>query len=146
MSIILQAADFARKKHEGQNRDSGEPYITHPAQVAQIISIVCPDDEELIAAAWLHDTLEDTATTYEEIEKEFGKRVADLVFELTHEGTKDSGYYFPRLGTRDAILIKFADRLCNLSGMSTWSEQRKEAYLKKSKFWQNTKTGMTKWQ
>ena len=94
------------------------------------------EDIDIICAAYLHDTLEDTATTYEELKKEFGQRVADLVLELTHEGKKDEfGYYFPRLKSKDAIIIKFADRLSNLSRMDSWDIGRQAQYVSKSRFW-----------
>lgn len=136
-SLIEKAEAFARSVHGQQTRDGGEPYIIHPEQVVRVLEQVT-DDAEIIAAAWLHDTIEDTETTYNDILVNFGKRVADLVNEVTHEGTKDTtGYYFPRLETRDGILIKFADRLSNLSDMGSWSDNQRAHYLKKSKFWKS---------
>ena len=120
---------YARNVHSGQLRDGGEPYIVHPAQVAAILSEVT-QDEDLIAAAWLHDVIEDSETTYEDLKAVFGQRVADLVNEVTHEGD-----HFPRLKTRDGILLKFADRLSNLSDMNTWDAKQQARYLNKSKFW-----------
>lgn len=129
---------FARKKHAGQYDDNGESYFeSHIWQVYRIISEVT-NDEDVICAAFLHDTIEDTNTTYEELVNEFSKRVADLVMEVTHEGKKDQhGYYFPRLKSKEAILIKFADRLSNLSRMQSWDEKRQNQYLKRSKFWKD---------
>lgn len=130
---------FAVQKHGDQKDDCGKDYFaSHLVQVAQILMHVTKDNE-IIAAAFLHDTLEDTDTTYEELEATFGKRIAGLVHEVTHEGKKDEkGFYFPRLESRDAILIKFADRLSNLSRMESWDEKRKQHYLKKSKFWKSS--------
>ncbi|HEY5806153.1 MAG TPA: HD domain-containing protein [Candidatus Saccharimonadales bacterium] len=138
-SIVIRAREFAYKKHEGQYRDNGvTPYIRHPQDVAQILEIVASNDFELHAAAWLHDTIEDTDTTYEELVAEFGQDVADLVMEVTQEGQKDDhGYYFPRLKTQRGIMLKFADRLSNLSDMGSWNEQRRQHYLKRSKFWKS---------
>ena len=133
--IVKKAKDFATKKHEGQIDDMGKPAIGHPIQAAEILACVT-DDENLLAAAFLHDTIEDTATTYEELVKEFNKDVADLVNEVSHEGEKDNwGFYFPRLKTQRGIMLKFADRLSNLSRMEPWSRQRQDHYLRKSKFW-----------
>lgn len=132
--IIMKAIAYASKKHRGQLDDTGKPYMVHPSQVAQILMRVT-DDENLIAAGYLHDTIEDTDTTYEDLVKEFNKDVADLVMEVTHEGKKDTGYYFPRLKTQRGIMLKFADRLSNISRMEAWNEGRKAHYLKKSKFW-----------
>lgn len=138
MNRIIKASEFARVKHAGQLRDDGKPYITHLQQVAEILSLVSMDSD-LVAAGWLHDTLEDTDTTYNELVKEFNKKIADLVFEVTQEGQKDNyGYYFPNLKTKDGILLKFADRLSNLSQMDTWNEKRRQHYLKKSKFWRDS--------
>jgi GTP pyrophosphokinase len=133
--IIKKAKEFATKKHKGQLDDSDLPYINHPIMVASIISMVSMD-KNLIAAAYLHDIIEDTQTTYEELIKEFNQDVADLVMEVTHEGQKDEiGYYFPRLHTQRGIILKFADRLSNLSRMEPWNQKRRDQYLRKSKFW-----------
>ena len=135
---IEKAIEFAKRKHATHLDDDGLSFFdSHCKVVAEILSRVT-DDEDILAAGYLHDTIEDTDTTFEELEKEFGKTVADLVHEVTHEGTKDShGFYFPRLKTRDGITIKLADRLSNVSRMDSWSEKRKAHYLKKTKFWKS---------
>ena len=134
-TLVQKASNYARTKHFGQRGDEGRDYYTaHIMQVVHILHQVT-NDEETIAAAYLHDTIEDTDATAKELEKLFGQRVADLVCELTHEGDKDKGYTFPRLQSKKAILIKFADRLSNLSRMEAWPEQRQEHYLRKSVFW-----------
>jgi guanosine-3',5'-bis(diphosphate) 3'-pyrophosphohydrolase len=137
-SLINKAKKFARIKHRGQIDDHGKNYFHgHLEQVAEIMKTVTKDPE-LIAAAYLHDTLEDTDTTHQDLVDRFGQRVADLVYEVTHEGKKDEkGYYFPRLESKDAILLKFADRLSNLSRMDCWPKGRQEQYLRKSKFWRS---------
>lgn len=135
--LIAQAYEFANLAHQGQLRDDGTPFFSHPVQVATILSEIT-DDEVLIAAALLHDVIEDTFVTYDGVVDAFGVEVADLVNEVTHEGSPDSkGYYFPRLKTQRGIMLKFADRLSNLSDMKTWDEKRKEHYLRKSKFWKD---------
>ncbi len=137
VEIIEKAINFAKEKHKGQLGDEGEDYFFHLEQTAEILQSVT-DNEEIIASAYLHDTLEDTNTVYDELLEEFGRRVADLVYEVTHEGQKDEkGFYFPRLKSKEAIMIKFADRLSNISRMNNWDENRKEHYLKKSKFWRD---------
>lgn len=128
---------FVEEKHKGQLDDLGLPYVLHCFTVANILRNVS-NDEDVIIAGYLHDTIEDTNTTYDELVENFGKRVADLVMEVTHEGKKDEiGFYFPRLKTREGIMIKFADRLDNLSRMQNWTEERKAHYLKRSKFWKS---------
>lgn len=138
MFKLEKAMVFAKERHKGHLDDLGKSYYSaHLLQVFNILSCVT-DDEDILSAAILHDTIEDTETTYEELVKLFGSRVADLVNEVTDEGEKDNyGKYFPRLKSRDGILIKFADRLSNLSRMQNWSEKRIEHYLKKSKFWKD---------
>lgn len=133
----IEAYKFAVKKHEGQYRDDGEtPYTDHLEKVAQIIHSA-GGGPVLVCAAFLHDTLEDTDTTYDDLVEKFGKEVADLVHEVTHEGDKKTGYYFPRLKSRGGIMLKFADRLANISDMESWSFERKNSYLKSSKFWKS---------
>ncbi len=138
MANYYHAWVFGKRKHEGQLDDSGRDYFErHCINVSDILRKVT-SNPDIIIAGLLHDTLEDTDTTYEELEKEFGETVANLVCEVTHEGEKDEyGYYFPRLNSKDAILIKFADRLSNLSRMVPWSDARQGQYLKKSKFWKD---------
>jgi guanosine-3',5'-bis(diphosphate) 3'-pyrophosphohydrolase len=70
---IVDAVEFAKLKHEGQTRSSGEPYYTHPLEVAGILADMKMDTVTIITAI-LHDTLEDTSATYEEIEKKFSSR------------------------------------------------------------------------
>lgn len=78
-SLLDRAIVFAVKAHAGtERRGKGYPYIVHPMEAVEIVSTMTPD-QELLAAAALHDTIEDTDVTYEDLEKEFGKRVADLV-------------------------------------------------------------------
>jgi (p)ppGpp synthase/HD superfamily hydrolase len=135
MNTKLKAYYFAEKKHKGQLDDNGKDYFAeHCHKVARAVGILT-DDEDIISAAWLHDTIEDTETTYEELVKEFNKRVADLVMEVTHEGCKDNyGYYFPRLKTKEGILIKLCDRASNISRMDTWDDKRQSQYCKRTKF------------
>lgn len=134
-TLITKAINFASTKHAGQLDDDGRPYIDHPIMVADLIRLIAPNDEVLIAAAYLHDVLEDTDATYHELVMRFGKEVADLVYEVTHEGKKETGYYFPRLKSQRGIMLKFADRLSNISRMDPWDEKRKLHYLRTSRFW-----------
>lgn len=135
--LIQSAALYARDAHRGQMRDDGTPFITHPIATYRILSRVT-DDQNLLAAALLHDTIEDTATTYEQLKAQFGTDIADLVNEVTKEGAADSvGYTFPRLHTQRGIMLKFADRLSNISDMNGWDDKRKAHYLRKSKFWKS---------
>src|SRR5690625_4848285 len=82
VAFIERAYEFAKKAHEGQFRKSGEPYIIHPVQVAGIL-VELAMDPETVAGGFLHDVVEDTAVTIEEIEKTFTREVALLVDGVT---------------------------------------------------------------
>lgn len=135
-----RAYNFARNAHAGQLDDCGKDYFeSHILQVVLLVKQIT-DNPLIITTTYLHDTLEDTSITHEDLQDNFLDPVADWVMELTHEGQKDSyGYYFPRLKTKECIIIKFADRLSNLSRMEAWDEQRQQQYLNKSVFWKSTK-------
>ena len=73
--MVQKAIDFATKVHEGQYRKGTDrPYIVHPMEVGKIVSTMT-QDEEIISAAILHDTIEDTGVTYEDLKQEFGTRL-----------------------------------------------------------------------
>ena len=126
--MIREAIAFAVRKHEGQVRKgNGESYVNHLARVASRLLIVHPYiRDEVIAAAWLHDTLEDTDTTYNELETGFGKEVAGLVQGMTNLSHNDEHKDKPRderkrmdrehLAMQDPFvkMIKLADRIDNL--------------------------------
>lgn len=85
MDIFDEAVNFAVKRHSGQTRKmSGAPYILHPMEVASIVGTMTTD-REILAAAVLHDTVEDTDTTLDEIREHFGRRVELLVMTETEE-------------------------------------------------------------
>ena len=89
MHLVNSALIFAAKKHDGQFRKKeGVPYITHPVEVMSIVSRLT-SDENALAAAVLHDTVEDTDTTLEEIEELFGKEVRELVAHETEDKRRD---------------------------------------------------------
>ncbi|HXW23337.1 MAG TPA: HD domain-containing protein, partial [Xanthobacteraceae bacterium] len=88
VSLIVAAADFAARRHAGQRRKgvAGEPYVNHLLEVAALLAEATGGrDAELVAAALLHDTLEDTATEYEELAALFGRDIAALVAEVTDD-------------------------------------------------------------
>src|SRR5512137_1484712 len=78
IAVIDKAYDYSLKAHEGQQRNSGDPFITHPLEVAYILTEL-ESDTTTIAAAILHDTIEDTSSTYPEIQANFGNEIAVLV-------------------------------------------------------------------
>lgn len=97
MTIVEKAKSFATAAHAGQLRKyDGKPYIVHPTAVAEMVSDMT-DDPEMIAAAFLHDVVEDTTVTNEEIFKHFGKRIAELVYDLTDQFTTEA---YPKLNRK----------------------------------------------
>lgn len=121
--LYTKALLFATEKHAGQKRNSyGVDYICHCVGVATNVRRSRCFDEEILAAALLHDTLEDTATTYEELVEKFGKKVADLVKELTNDDkrkkelgkVKYTEEKFEQM-TDEAVFIKLCDMHDNLA-------------------------------
>jgi myo-inositol-1(or 4)-monophosphatase len=89
MELVSEAIIFATKAHDGMRRKSGNaPYVLHPMEAAAIVGTMT-DDQCLIAAAALHDVVEDAGISIEEIEKQFGKRVRDLVWSETEDKRAD---------------------------------------------------------
>ena len=123
-----KALAYARKAHDSQTRSDGSPYIAHPERVAQSIERFKKSKnlDALIQAAYLHDTIEDTDTTYEDLEKMFGGLVASLVQELTSDKDKvkamgKTEYLQQKMAgmTSYALVIKLADRLDNVQDIAT---------------------------
>src|ERR1700761_3677811 len=88
LCLVSEAADLAARRHNGMARKGrgSEPYINHLAEVANLLSSATDGaDAELVAAGWLHDTIEDTATTRDELAGKFSERVAALVAECTDD-------------------------------------------------------------
>jgi (p)ppGpp synthase/HD superfamily hydrolase len=142
VSFILAAAKFAATKHKSQLRKNGAtPYINHPMEVAEMLSRVARvNDPEVIAAALLHDTIEDTATSADEIRTIFGDRVLSLVQECTDDKSLPKAER-KRLQVAnaphksdEAKLIKIADKISNMRDIAEdpppdWSWQRRWDYL-----------------
>jgi len=126
---LRQVLQFATDAHKGQTRSGGEPYIGHPVRVAQTIEQYKKSHnlDALIAAAYLHDTIEDTDTTHEALHDLFGGLVASLVLELTSDKEKikqlGKSQYLAQKMAHDmssyALVIKLADRLDNVQDIAT---------------------------
>ncbi len=143
LALVLKAATFAAHKHRDQRRKDAKatPYINHPLALAQALCEEgAVDDPIVLAAALLHDTIEDTETTYDELRGQFGARIADIVIEVTD--TKFLGksvrkrLQLAKAGRASAAAqqVKIADKLCNLRDMlanppAKWSEKRKQEYF-----------------
>ena len=143
ISLIRKAWEFCVQHHDGQKRASGEPYIIHPLEVAEVLAEM-KLDATAIAAALLHDSVEDTPATNEEIEEAFGDQVAHIV-----EGvTKIDKIQFANREDRQAenvrkmllamvsdvrvVLIKLADRLHNMRTLEHLKPERQEAIARET--------------
>ena len=140
---LMKAVDFAAKKHKDQRRKnaSATPYINHPIGVTNILSQEAGiEDLQVLQAALLHDTVEDTETTFEEIEENFGREVRDIVAEVTDDKS------LPKLKRKQlqidnaskkmhkSKLVKLADKIYNIRDLigappKDWSDERIQEYF-----------------
>ena len=135
LQLILRAASFAARKHQGQTRaDNQTPYFSHVARVTLILAHVFGvRDEEILTAALLHDTLEDTATDYDELAALFGDRVAEAVVLLTKnvmlpKKAREEDYVQRlRKAPEEVMIAKMADIYDNLSDRVHTPKLRKTA-------------------
>ena len=137
VALIQSALDFSHAAHEGQLRESGAPYVTHPIAVARILTPLHLD-VHAITAALLHDVAEDTNVTIDQISTRFGKQVADLVdglskidklqFETKEDAQAENFRKMLMAMARDVrvILIKLADRLHNMRTLGSVSKGKSE--------------------
>ena len=141
--LVSQAYAFAAARHTEQRRkgDKGEPYINHLVEVAALVAAATGGkDPNLTAAAVLHDTLEDTETTFAELAKEFSQEVAELVAEVTDDKSLPKAERkqlqietAPHKSVR-ARMIKLADKTSNLHSLISspprdWSAERIRDYI-----------------
>jgi len=137
----MKAIEFAAEKHKYQRRRGYDrlPYINHPIKVANLLIEIGCGESNLIVSALLHDVLEDTETTVEEIQEHFGTEVLNTVLELTDdmnlpyaERKRLQIEKAPSL-SKDARKIKIADKLCNIRDIMEypldWDDPEKMEYL-----------------
>lgn len=141
--LLTKAYDFADKAHQGQQRQSGEPYLRHPIEVAKILTELKLDPPS-VAAGLLHDVVEDTHYTPEDIQAEFGETIASLVEGVTKIGKivfknaqeKQAENFRKMIISMSAdirvLLIKLADRLHNMRTLDALSEEKKERIAKET--------------
>lgn len=140
MSLVERARVFATAAHaavDQKRKYTGEPYIVHPAEVVSIVKTV-PHSSEMLAAAWLHDVVEDTNVTIQDIDREFDREVALLVMWLTDSphsvGNRDLRKQLDtsRLADApaDAQTIKLADIISNTSSIVLHDPNFAKVYLK----------------
>jgi guanosine-3',5'-bis(diphosphate) 3'-pyrophosphohydrolase len=143
MFLVFKALAFAADKHRDQRRKDKEatPYINHPIRVAtQVLEREAVTDPAILCAALLHDTIEDTETTAEELKQVFGDEICSLVLEVTDDKELDKPTrkqaqvdHAPQLSVK-ARAIKLADKISNLRDVSespppNWSLERRQAYF-----------------
>jgi (p)ppGpp synthase/HD superfamily hydrolase len=141
--LVARAADFAARMHVSQRRKGAaqEPYLNHLAEVALLLGEATGGtDHVLVAAAWLHDTLEDTEAEREELEALFGREVAAIVADVTDDKSlKKTERKRLQIETapqksRQARLLKIADKTSNLRAMAMsppvgWDLARRQEYV-----------------
>jgi guanosine-3',5'-bis(diphosphate) 3'-pyrophosphohydrolase len=142
-ALVLKALAFAAEKHRDQRRKDSDasPYINHPIALANVLvhegDVFDPD---VLCAALLHDTLEDTATTRAELDAAFGARIRSIVEEVTDDKSlakaerKRLQVEHAASISREAQLVKLADKVCNLRDLAErppagWSLERKREYF-----------------
>ena len=141
--ILLRALAFAAERHSGQRRKdaAASPYINHPIALADVLAnegrVL---DVVVLSAAMLHDVIEDTPTTADEIAARFGTRIAAVVVEVSDDRSLDKATrklrqieHAPHLSP-EAKLVKLADKICNLRDILAsppvhWPLQRQQAYF-----------------
>ncbi len=147
VATLIKAADFAAFKHRRQRRKDAEasPYINHPLALARVLKLEAGvGDLEVLVAAILHDTVEDTETTTEELAREFGPRIAAIVAEVTDDKSlpkpdrKRLQVEHAPHSSPQARLVKLADKICNLRDVSTappahWPLERRRGYFEWAK-------------
>ena len=140
-SLFEKALNFAKLKHSSQKRKfTGEPYIVHPIRVAEITKRYGGTESQIIAAI-LHDTIEDTETTEDEIRREFGDEIAGLVVSLTNDEDEKNRlgkaeYLTKKISgmSSNSLLVKFADRLDNVNDLSSNNPDWSKTYARQTDY------------
>ncbi|MBI3045267.1 MAG: bifunctional (p)ppGpp synthetase/guanosine-3',5'-bis(diphosphate) 3'-pyrophosphohydrolase [Betaproteobacteria bacterium] len=147
VALILKALEFAAHKHRDQRRKDrrASPYINHPIQLANVLwQEGGVSDPAAVAAALLHDTIEDTETTWQELRGEFGDEIAGVVLEVTDVKwlkktvRKRLQVAKARHASERARLVKLADKICNLRDVAAhppakWDLARRREYFEWAK-------------
>jgi guanosine-3',5'-bis(diphosphate) 3'-pyrophosphohydrolase len=144
--LLFKALAFSAKKHTKQRRKDLDqsPYINHPIALANILSKRGIVDGNVLCAAILHDTIEDTQTTEKELVEEFGKKITSIVLEVTDDKNleksvrKQKQIEHAATISHEAKLVKLADKIANLTDIldsppSDWSMERKNEYFQWAK-------------
>jgi len=152
MTKLESAESFAKDRHRNQKYEN-KPYHTHLEAVVDSLKHIGVNDEDVLCAAWLHDTIEDTATAFDDIEQRFGSNIAVMVLSISKDSSlpkkERERQYIEQLKNAplQAILIKLCDISSNLKELknSSWSKTRKSKYVKKKLYNLNViKPGLVK--
>ena len=140
---FIDALAFAAHKHRDQRRKDvdASPYINHPIALARVLAVEGGvQDTDVLCAALLHDTIEDTETTLEELQARFGERIAGIVLEVTDDTTlererrKELQIEHAASLSHEARLVKLADKICNVRDVAAspppdWPLERRRQYF-----------------
>jgi len=142
LNLLIKAMSFAAHKHKDQRRKDKEasPYINHPIGLAEVlVNVGKVSDINTICAALLHDTVEDTETTPEELTETFGVQISKIVMEVTDDKSlgkqerKQAQIDHAMHLSREAKAVKLADKICNLGDVSSsppdWPLERRQQYF-----------------
>jgi len=142
MAEIVRTTNFAAIKHKNQRRKDPEktPYINHPIGVANNLIEAGCEDLAVIQAALLHDTVEDTDTTIQEVRQQFGDEVANIVAEVTDDKNLEKAerkrmqIIHAKTASKQAKLVKLSDKLYNIRDLERslpqkWTEERRQQYF-----------------
>ena len=141
-ALFIRAVAFAADKHRDQRRKgaNASPYINHPIDLTEVLVNAGVTDTEVLCVAILHDTVEDTETTPEELDRLFGPQIGAMVMEVTDDKTLDKATrkqlqieHAPHIST-GAKLVKLADKICNVRDMldappAGWTLERRQDYF-----------------
>ena len=142
ISLLFKALAFSAEKHSKQKRKDIDksPYINHPISLANILAKRWVIDENVLCAAILHDTIEDTETTADELRKHFGEKITSIVLEVSDDKSLDKKVrkqlqidHAASL-SKEAKLVKLADKIANITDIINtppvdWSKARKQEYF-----------------
>jgi guanosine-3',5'-bis(diphosphate) 3'-pyrophosphohydrolase len=142
LSLLFRALAFSAEKHTKQRRKDIDktPYINHPISLANILAQRWVIDENVLCAAILHDTIEDTETTVSELQEHFGEKITSIVLEVTDDKSleksvrKQKQVEHAASISHEAKLVKLADKISNITDIinsppTDWSSERKKDYF-----------------
>jgi len=146
LSLLFKALAFSAEKHTKQRRKDIDktPYINHPISLANILAQRWVIDENVLCAAILHDTIEDTETTVDELQEHFGEKITSIVLEVTDDKSleksvrKQKQVEHAASISHEAKLVKLADKIANITDIintppEDWSTDRKKEYFEWAK-------------